>query len=170
MGVFYEFDEVDAFTAGAVGRPGQRVFLLQARRGTTRVTVKCEKQQVVAITEYLRKVLSDLPDVVDAPMPATMELAQPAEAVFVLGPIGLGYDQANDRVLVQLEEIVPVDEEGEPEAEALEERGHVRVFLSRSQARAFCEHADVVVAAGRPTCVWCSLPVDPEGHPCPRMN
>ena len=25
MGVFYEFDEVDAFTVGAVGQPGQRV-------------------------------------------------------------------------------------------------------------------------------------------------
>ena len=38
MGVFYEFDEVDAFTVGAVGQPGQRTFLLQARRGHERVS------------------------------------------------------------------------------------------------------------------------------------
>jgi len=39
MGVFYEFDEVDAFTVGAIGEPGRRTFLLQARRGGERVTV-----------------------------------------------------------------------------------------------------------------------------------
>jgi hypothetical protein len=51
MGEFHDFDEVDAFTVGAVGRPGQRVFLLQARRGRQRVTVKCEKQQAAAIAD-----------------------------------------------------------------------------------------------------------------------
>ena len=97
MGVFYEFDEVDAFTVGAVGQPGQRVFLLQARRGATRVTVKCEKQQAAAIADYLRKVMSDLPPPADQPLPAAMELAEPVEPAFVLGPIGLGYDRDNDR-------------------------------------------------------------------------
>jgi uncharacterized repeat protein (TIGR03847 family) len=53
MGVFYEFDEVDAFTVGAIGRPGSREFYMQARRGGTRVTVKCEKQSVTAIADYL---------------------------------------------------------------------------------------------------------------------
>ena len=76
MGVFYEFDEVDAFTVGAIGQPGQRTFLLQARRGTTRVTVKCEKQQAAAIADYLRKVMSDLPSPADQPLPAAMELAE----------------------------------------------------------------------------------------------
>ena len=170
MGVFYEFDEVDAFTVGAIGRPGQRVFVLQARRGATRVTVKCEKQQVSAISDYLSKVLEDLPAPSDKPMPAAMELAAPVDAVFVLGPIGLGYDKSSDRLLVQLEELVPVDDEGEPEPDSLDGRGHLRLFLTRSQAHAFCAHADTIVAAGRPDCVWCSLPIDPDGHRCPRMN
>jgi uncharacterized repeat protein (TIGR03847 family) len=170
MGVFYEFDEIDAFTVGALGRPGQRVFLLQARKGTERVTVKCEKQQVAAMAEYLRRVLVDLPAPDDRPMPAAMELAAPAEQAFVLGPIGLGYDRENDRLLVQLEEVVPTDEEGEPDPEVDSGRGHVRLFLSRSQAHAFCEHADAVVGAGRPACIFCELPMDPDGHVCPRMN
>ena len=46
----------------------------------------------------------------------------------------------------------------------------VRLFLSRGQAWAFVEHTEEVVAAGRPTCMWCSGPIDPDGHPCPRMN
>lgn len=170
MGAFYEFDEVDAFTVGTIGRPGERAFFLQARRGTQRVTVKCEKQQAAAIADYLRTVLVDLPAPDDRPIDAAMELVTPADAEFVLGPVGLGYDRANDRVLVQLEEVVPVDEDGEPDQEALEDRGHLRVFLTRSQALAFCEHTEAVVAAGRPPCRWCGGPIDPDGHPCPRMN
>jgi uncharacterized repeat protein (TIGR03847 family) len=114
--------------------------------------------------------MSDLPSPADQPLPAAMELAEPVEPVFVLGPIGLGYDRDNDRVLVQLEEVVPVDEEGEPDPEAVEDRGHLRVFLTRGQAAALCNHTDSIVAAGRPACQWCGNPIDPDGHACPRMN
>jgi hypothetical protein len=27
-----------------------------------------------------------------------------------------------------------------------------------------------VVEAGRPNCRWCGLPMNIDGHPCPRMN
>jgi len=59
MAVFYEFDDVDAFTIGTEGRPGERTFYLQARANGQRVTLKCEKQQAAAIVQYLRRVLSD---------------------------------------------------------------------------------------------------------------
>ncbi len=171
MSVYYDFDEVDAFTVGTVGQPGSRVFYLQARRGGTRVTIRCEKQQAAAIAQYLRRVLNDLPDPTDKPMPAAMELAAPVEAAFVLGPVGLGYDRASDKVLVQLDEVGEFDENGEPlDDDDESDRGHLRVFITRSQAAAFCEHTDTVVAAGRPPCRWCSLPIDPSGHACPRMN
>jgi uncharacterized repeat protein (TIGR03847 family) len=169
MSVYFDFDEVDAFTVGALGQPGERTFFLQARRGTTRVTIKCEKQQASAISEYLRRVLSDLPAPTEKPIAAAMELAAPVAAAFVLGPVGLGYDRSNDMVLVQLEEVIAVDENGEPLDED-PDRGQVRVFLSRSQAHAFCEHAESVVAAGRPACIWCTRPVNPDGHLCVRMN
>ena len=41
-GVYYEFEEVDTFTTGAVGRPGARTFFLQARQGRTRVAVSAQ--------------------------------------------------------------------------------------------------------------------------------
>lgn len=170
MTVYHDFDDVDAFTVGAVGRPGQRTFLIQARHGRERVTVKCEKQQAAAIADYLRKVLNDLPPVDDRPMPAALELVEPFDPAFVLGPVGLGYERATDRVLIQLDEVVPVDEEGEPDPDAMEDRSRVRVLLTRGQVLAFCEQADQLVAAGRPPCRWCSLPIDPDGHICPRMN
>jgi uncharacterized repeat protein (TIGR03847 family) len=167
MSVFFEFDEVSAFTVGTIGRPGERTFLLQARSDGERVTVKCEKQQTAAIVQYLRKVLADLPPAEDRPMPGALELRDPLVPSFVLGPIGLGYDRSNDRVLIQLEEIGEVDDDGEI---IDDDRGHVRLYLSRGQAAAFCDHADEVVEAGRPACQWCSFPIDPDGHDCPRMN
>ena len=169
MSVYFDFDEVDAFTVGALGEPGARAFYLQARRGTQRVTVKCEKQQASAISDYLRRVLNDLPEPTERPIAAAMELIGPFDAAFVLGPVGLGYDRSNDMVLLQLEEIIAVDEEGD----ALDEdpdRGHIRMFLTRNQAHAFCAHAEGIVAAGRPSCVWCANPVNPDGHFCVRMN
>jgi uncharacterized repeat protein (TIGR03847 family) len=176
VSVFYEFDEVDSFSAAAIGEPGSRVFYLHARAGTQRVTVKCEKQQVTAISQYLRRVLSDLPPPEDRPLPGAVELGDQtdlADQAFVLGPIGLGYDRGNDRVLVQLEELLAADADADDEEEVVEpppDRGHIRLYVTRSQAAAFCDHADEVVAAGRPLCMWCGFPIDPDGHPCPRMN
>ncbi|MEX2628193.1 MAG: DUF3090 family protein [Ilumatobacteraceae bacterium] len=167
MSVFYEFEHVDAFTTGAIGRPGDRTFYLQVRVGRQRVAVKCEKQQVTAIVQYLRRVLHDLPSPEERPMAGALELATPVESEFPLGPIGLGYDRSNDRIVVQLEEMVPTDDDGEP---LTEDQGKIRVYVTRSQAAAFADHADRVVAAGRPDCQWCSLPMDPDGHACPRMN
>jgi uncharacterized repeat protein (TIGR03847 family) len=168
MGVFFEFDDVDAFTVGTQGRPGERTFYLQARSDGRRVTLKCEKQQAAAILQYLRRVLSDLPPPQDKPMPSALELVEPIEASFVLGPVGLGYDRSMDRVLIQLEEVGEVDEEGELIPD--DNRGHVRLYVNRGQAVAFCEQAEIVIEAGRPSCRWCGFPIDPDGHPCPRMN
>ncbi|MET0323764.1 MAG: DUF3090 family protein, partial [Ilumatobacteraceae bacterium] len=102
----------------------------------------------------------------------------PGEQAFVLGPIGLGYDRSTDRLLVQLEELVATeldddDDDDDDDVEVLddsEDRGHIRLYVTRSQAAAFCDHADELVAAGRPNCMWCGNPIDPDGHPCPRMN
>ena len=99
----------------------------------------------------------------------------PDDHEFVLGPVGLGYDRGNDRLLVQLEELLPStgDEDDDDEDAVVDDdadRGHVRLYVTRSQAAAFCEYADELVAAGRPNCQWCGNPIDPDGHPCPRMN
>lgn len=183
MSLFAEFDEVDEFTACAIGEPGSRVFYLNARSGEQRITVRCEKQQVKAIAMYLRHVLSDLPPAESRPMIAS-ETAPPSDAAFVLGPIGLGYDRRSDRLLVQLEELLDDDrladddEDDDTETDTLDDadddetpdRGHLRFYVTRSQADAFCEHADRIVAAGRPPCAWCGNPIDPTGHACPRMN
>ena len=42
--------------------------------------------------------------------------------------------------------------------------------LTRAQVSAFVGHARTIVAAGRPPCRLCGLPLDPDGHMCPRLN
>ena len=130
-----------------------------------RVTVKCEKQQASAIADYLRKVLSDLPRPADQ---AVYRRPWSWPSLWIRrscsGPIGLGYDRDNDRVLVQLEEVVPVDEEGEPDPDAVEDRGHLRVFLTRGQAAAFCE-SHRFDRGCRPTAVPVVRQPDRSGRP-----
>ena len=37
-------------------------------------------------------------------------------------------------------------------------------------ARAFVKRTEQVLEAGRPSCPFCGVPVDPEGHLCVRAN
>jgi len=169
VSLFLEFDDVDTFTTTAIGEPGSRTFYLFARSGPQRVSVKCEKQQVSAIAQYLRRVLNDLPPPEDRPLEGSLQQVDPVEQSFVLGPIGLGYDRGNDRLLVQLEELAATDDDADRDDDATD-RSHIRLYVTRGQAAAFCDYADELVSAGRPSCVWCGNPIDPDGHPCPRMN
>lgn len=170
--MFREFSEADSFTCAAFGEPGQRTFVLQIRQDGERLTIKCEKQQVAALSQYMRQLLADAPDVVDRPLDETMQVVTPIELSFVLGTVGIAYDPRNDRVVLQIDELVANEEEGTEQPELTDEPAgdRVRIHISRGQAAAFCEHADDVVAAGRPSCLFCGRPVNSDGHACPRMN
>jgi uncharacterized repeat protein (TIGR03847 family) len=170
MSGYFEFDDVETFTAGALGQPGSRTFLLQARGDGRRVTLKCEKQQVGALAQYLRQLLSDLPAPNDLPLAASLELLDPADPEFVVGPMSLGYAREIDRFVFTAEELVDAEEEGEEPEEPVDDRGRLRLYLTRSQALAFALRSDDLMAQSRPTCQFCGLPIDPDGHPCPRMN
>mgnify|MGYP003575123905 CR=1 FL=1 len=168
----FEIDSPDHFTAGAVGPPGQRVFYLQSRQGGRLVTLKVEKEHVRALGEYLTGLLAR---VKGAPSPArgSIELLEPVEAVWDVGSLAVGYDEAQDRVVVEASELQEEAEEGAEEATA-EESGPqpamARFRITRGQAAAFVERANDLMKAGRPSCPVCSRPMDPEGHMCPRAN
>ena len=107
--MFLEFERVDSFTCGTVGRPGQRTFLVDVRGDAGRVTVKCEKQQVAALSQYLRQLLADAPDVAERPLDEAMEMPPPGDVLFVVGTIGIAYDPRSDRMLVQIDEMTDRD-------------------------------------------------------------
>jgi uncharacterized repeat protein (TIGR03847 family) len=191
----FEFATPDLFTAGTIGPPGQRVFFLQARQGDTLVTLKCEKEQVRVLGEYLARLLERLATPAD-PSVGDLALVEPVTPAWAVGSIGVGYDEGADRVVLVIEEIREGDateaeesgaEETEPEAadaetEAQDEpesqgeeetegdRASGRVSLTRPQVAAFVERARALVEAGRPTCRFCGRPMNPGGHRCARTN
>ena len=57
MSSSFEMPELDVLTTGTVGPPGQRVFFIQARRGAEVVSLRLEKQQVIAMADYLEGML-----------------------------------------------------------------------------------------------------------------
>jgi uncharacterized repeat protein (TIGR03847 family) len=51
-----------------------------------------------------------------------------------------------------------------------DDRDVLVVRITGASARAFVRRAQALLAAGRPLCPLCALPLDPEGHVCPRQN
>ena len=162
MSTSFEMPELDVLTTGTVGPPGQRVFFIQARRGADVVSLRLEKQQVTAMADYLAGMLEELApaEVTGRPGAADMELAEPVVAEWIVGALAVAYDAEGDRLVIVAEELV---EEGEDGADA-------RLRATREQVAAFVDRAREIVAAGRPPCQWCGLPLDPEGHVCPKTN
>jgi uncharacterized repeat protein (TIGR03847 family) len=162
----FELERADEFTAGAVGPPGQRVFYIQAREGGALVTLKCEKEQVSALGEYLTGLLVRVPGGLPSVAREPRDLAEPLEPAWPVGSLGVGYDEAQDRVVVVANEVVEEDEEAETKTTP----ASARFVITREQAAAFAARARRVVKGGRPTCPMCGELRDPDGHRCPRAN
>lgn len=164
----HDFDAVDRFTAGTLGEPGARTFLFQAQAGTVHVTVKCEKQQVTALAEYLQGVLADLPAVEGGDDAAVdLALAPPYEPDWVAGTLSVAYDDVADRIVILVEEIGDLDDEDDDPLG--DDRSSLRVQLTRAQVTALVDHAVELVEGGRPPCPVCGNPMGPD-HACPRTN
>jgi uncharacterized repeat protein (TIGR03847 family) len=165
-----EFDlpDVDRFTAGAVGPPGQRVFYLQAVAGGMAVTLRLEKQQVAALAQYFAELLHDLPAPNDAEVPSQLELVEPVQEAWVVGQLGVVFDETRDRMVVRADELRLEDEDEDGGDEAT--LGMARFGLTRGQVQAFVVRAAQLVSSGRPPCPLCGRPIDPEGHMCIKTN
>lgn len=168
-GDLVDFNPVSRITIGAMGEPGQRVFLLQASQGLSTITLKLEKEQASILASSVLELLDSLdekyPHVyskLDQPLTADLMLKEPLEPVFAVGQIGLGYDQKQDLVVLVVQEVEVEDELHQPLA--------ARFWASRSQMKALSEHALEVIKHGRPICPLCNSPMDPEGHFCPKSN
>jgi uncharacterized repeat protein (TIGR03847 family) len=161
----FDFERPDHFTTGAVGAPGERVFYLQGREGGVLVTLKSEKEQVRALAQHLSGMLEKLPEGGRAARNA--ELLEPIEPVWAVASIGVGYDEAKDRIVIIVRQFVD-EEEAEPATEV--EPATARVAITRAQAAAFVERARGLMDASRKICPLCNSAIDASGHVCPRRN
>lgn len=183
----FDYDPPERFVAGTVGQPGSRTFFLQARGGKRLTSVVLEKQQMSVLAERVDELLDEVvrrsggAAPVPALTPADAEdnnpLDTPIEEEFRVGAMSLAWDGETERVVIECyAEGTPIDEDENEEDAAGTDTGQeadgavLRVSISGVTARAFAKRALAVVAAGRPPCPFCSNPLDPQGHICPRAN
>lgn len=158
-----ELSRPEHVTADFVGEPGERTFYVQAVEDVEVVSILVEKMQVSGLADLLTRLLAQ----VDA-QPAriwdidSMRLREPLTPRWRAGAIAVGIDPQLGHFVVELSELVPEDDEREPE--------EVRIWIDEARARVLAAHARWSVEQGRPTCRLCGLPMDVDGHVCPRSN
>ena len=168
-GDFEMFDQPDDFLPGSVGEPGNRVFYLQARDGHRVASLRCEKEQVLALAQFLMRLVGD-----DGPV----ELIEPITESFVVGNLLVSAEDADGSVVVVAEELVFVEDDDDFSLDdaALDlslddlEPRELRIRMSAAAARGFAQRAGRLMAGSRPICELCGRPMDPDGHACPRLN
>ena len=165
-----DVDPLDHITADALGKPGQRVFYIQAWQDQRTVTVLIEKFQLqslsVGVEQFLAEVVRQAPELEDVSgdyIEDQMRINPPVDPLFRVGEVGLGYDKDRDRVVLQARELLT--EEEEPETASV-----VRFWCTREQIRKMARWGAEIVTRGRPTCPQCGAPIEPEGHFCPKKN
>ena len=178
----FVYDPPERFVAGTVGEPGSRSFFLQARSGRRVTSVGLEKEQVALLAERLEELLDEIvrrtgggtavPAAAPADLTDNEPLEQPILEEFRVGSLALAWDEPHARIVIEAGAITEDENPAEPlsDDQTAEAPDVLRVRLTGGQARAFAARAQAVVSAGRPPCPLCDLPLDPEGHVCPRQN
>ena len=178
----FEFVLPDRFVAGTVGMPGERTFFLQARADARITSVVLEKEQVSLLAERVdqlldevrrtRDLLGAIPEAADPDDVDGDPLDLPLDEEFRVGAMALGWDDGSQRVVIEAHAVIDEEPFTVPEIADDDADGPdtFRVWIAPAVARAFAERARAVVAAGRPPCPFCSQPLDPSGHICPRAN
>jgi uncharacterized repeat protein (TIGR03847 family) len=164
----HDFAAVDAIDAEAIGTPGKRTFRLRIVRGVDTAALWVEKQQLAALGEAIPRLLEQLntPDRhADENAEAITRFPDDPQIEFKVGRLALGYTAHEDRLVLLAHDLESEAEEDDPESQPA-----FMCRFSREQARILSTACAEAVAGGRPICMLCHRPIDPEGHLCPRAN
>ena len=163
---------VNRITAGSIGEPGRRAFVLQAQIGQDLISWVIEKEQAIglreSIPELLAEIQTEFPEL-DAPLVAhqpNLALREPLEPAFRVGSIGLGYDRFHDLVVFTLVDAAVFDLDLGDFSDEDVASVELYIYTTRGQALLLSLQAEEAVAAGRPFCPLCGEPIDDFGHFC----
>ena len=170
-----EFDPVDDIGAGAFGTPGERTFVIQARKGDAVLSVLVEKEQVRLLAaeaaQFLDRIALEEPEELPTAVEVEGGAVQEAVPLFRARLIGIGYDADRGLVLIELREDAAEEDDDEPPPPPDEAEGRIaRLYATRAQIRVMMRNGVAAVEGGRPKCQLCDFPMDPDGHICPRWN
>jgi hypothetical protein len=110
--------------------------------------------------------LNDLPPADESEMlnnaASETEFVDPGEPDWVIGSLGVTYEQSEDQLILIAEELIR-DENSEP--------AQARLPLSRLQVEHFVQTAQELISSGRPPCPYCGSPLEPDAAGwCPCFN
>lgn len=175
-------DPVERFTTGTVGQPGERTFFLQIISQSGFTSVVLEKNQIQALAERLKTLLREvrvsgsasIDELSVTHLKDMAKLEYPISEDFRVGIIGISWDEDLQRVGIQVQAMGGVDIvdllDDEEAIEMEDAPDLITASLRIHQVRTFIERADRVVNAGRSVCPFCGLPINIDGHLCPRAN
>lgn len=146
----------------ALGEPGQRRFRLLIASESETIVLWMEKMQVDALGRALEQLLDQLEEIDETVVSAEIEprFDLGSDRQFRVGKLEIGYDDTRDRIVLIAYDL-----------EELESFGPAAVCrLTRTQSAEIAEDAERVVAAGRPRCVMCGMPMGPGPHACANQN
>lgn len=155
--------DIEGAIAEAIGEPGQRRFRIIATAGGQTTIMWMEKQQLDALARAIDQILLKIgeefqqSETTNAP---ALDFDLKTRQQFRVGKLEIGFDQERDRLLIIGYDIESADEAGPSLA----------AYLTRDLARQLSAEAAAVVAAGRPRCVLCGLPMGPGPHACAHQN
>ena len=168
-----KLDPVDSFIVGTIGQPGEREFYLQAKFHGGIHSFAIEKGQVLALADRMALLIGEL-KAADYRFEniIAVNLQVPLIPEFQIGVIGIVWLPNTEQVQLDLQEITDGDNELVSDLSINEEDGPAlfKIYLSPDIANNFVHLARRVVAAGRMPCPFCGLPINRDGHLCPRAN
>jgi uncharacterized repeat protein (TIGR03847 family) len=170
-----EFDPVDDIAAGAFGRPGERTFVIQARKGAAVLSVLVEKEQVrllaLEAAQFLDRIAAEEPEELPTALEVGAGTVSAVEPLFRARLIGIGYDAERGLVLIELREDAAEEDDEDPPPPPDETEGRIaRLYATRAQIRVMMRNGVTAVEGGREKCRLCDFPMNPDGHICPRWN
>jgi uncharacterized repeat protein (TIGR03847 family) len=184
----YDFGQVTLLDAEAIGRPGQRRFRIYARGPAGSASLWMEREQLEQLLIAINQVLAQISGgeflhleaggqaQVLEPVPgAPADFPENPDLEFRVGQMTLGYEERRDLLLLMVASLRLMREEGEAgeEEEELGEEAEEVVcsfLFTRAQAEMLSRHIVAILAAGRPRCPFCGLPMEPGPHVCAKQN
>ena len=163
--VKYPLGSLSQIEAKTFGEPGQRTFQLAIEAGPAVCYVWLEKEQLLQLGIYLRDVVQALSTEDRQRESQSREpewSGEEASLDFKAGQVLLSHDAGTSSFY-----ILAYEQEA---SETQEDTDSVSFWITTDQAEALAEEALRICAAGRPHCFLCGLPINPDGHVCPRSN
>ncbi|MGI9226230.1 MAG: DUF3090 family protein [Candidatus Nanopelagicaceae bacterium] len=164
-----KLDPVSSFIVGTIGNPGEREFYLQAKFHGGIHSFAVDKGQVAALADRMAMLIGELKSAdyrFDNVIAVPLEV--PLIPEFQVGVIGIIWLGESEQVALDIQELTEGDNDLVPDDE--DGPALFRLLMSPDIANNFVTQARKVVAAGRAPCPFCGLPINKDGHLCPRAN